>query len=598
MKLSTINIENFKNIEHLDFSPTNTTVALIGKNGKGKTSFKEAVYAGITGVFPVNCIKEGERSTSISMTLSDGTAFSRIVNADKANKITVNGRVATAKSLAELLELKTGVSKDAAKIVTSADVLENMGPDDFGNFILTYIPEKLDYDTVVKYIPGITPDIEDVLKDAIPSMPTKFDIVQLKEAYAYFMEQRKFIKKEIAVREARVKSFSGAEPTRKMSDIEADIDSISKKEGGIEAAKTALKIYNVALNNRKKAEENLAKLKAEIDAIDAVKPDMTVLSRIENEIDYCNSTISNARVLIKTIEDNIEVFTNTINNLSKPICPLSEKLVCTTDKTKVKEELEELLVSNKEGLVIQKQIIEVNKTKLEVLAREKADFEKNSKKYDNKVFLNVQYENQRKNIPSLPGKPDVAELEDFSEEKKRLRDERDAVIAYEKYKTELSQIEVFKDKYIILDFLCKTFEPKGEVISSITSHYMSVFETVCNARANELRPGMEIKFLSDEGVSYLLKTSAAADFRTYDSLSSGEKALALFLILDMLNALSQIKILMIDDLDKLDSESFSALIKILQSKSVQDFYDHIIICAVDHPDIVAELSKYTNIDYI
>ena len=598
MRIKSVNIKNFKNISDLSYEPTNKTVALIGKNGKGKTSFREALYAGITGDFPFNCIKEGEDAASVDITLNDGTQFARIINAGKPNKVVVNGRTTTAKSLTEVIETKTGVNKEAARIVTSANVLESLRSDEFGDFILTYIPEKLDYDTVVRYIPGITKDIEDVLSDVIPAMPEKFEIDQLKKAYNYFMEERKIIKKEIAVRDARVKSFAGKEPSRSVADIEAELDEIAKKEGGQASAKTALNLYNIAVKNRDNAQANLIMLKKQIDEIDMPKPNPAELSNIESDIKSCELSISNAIVMLRTIEDNIAVFTNTLNNLDKPICPLSEKLICTTDKTKIKEELNELLKSNQEGLVIQKKIIEENNNKIESLKEKKAKYEASAKLYDKKVILNIQYENQRKNIPSLPEKPKNVEFEDFSEQKKSLHLERDLTVAYKTYLKELDELNILHNKYSILDFLCKTFEPKGDVMSSIVSHYMSVFESVCNARAKELKTGFEIKFIPEEGVTYLVKTSSSSDYMPYSSLSSGEKALSMFLLLDMLNTLSQFKVMMIDDLDKLDSDAFTALMKVIQSKPVQDSYDHIVICAVDHPDIVATLSTFSNIDYI
>jgi DNA repair exonuclease SbcCD ATPase subunit len=60
MKIKTILIENFKGIEKLRYDFKSTTVGLVAENGKGKTAFREAFFAAITGEFPENCIQTGK----------------------------------------------------------------------------------------------------------------------------------------------------------------------------------------------------------------------------------------------------------------------------------------------------------------------------------------------------------------------------------------------------------------------------------------------------------------------------------------------------------------------------------------------------------
>ena len=49
----------------------------------------------------------------------------------------------------------------------------------------------------------------------------------------------------------------------------------------------------------------------------------------------------------------------------------------------------------------------------------------------------------------------------------------------------------------------------------------------------------------------------------------------------------------LDDLDKLDASAFAELMELVQSSEIQDSYDHIIICAVDHEDTKSTLAKYS-----
>ena len=138
MKIKSMRVQNFKSIEDLTWTPDNTTTVLIGPNGRGKTTFKEALYAGLTGDFPDNCIRNGCNQCSVKITLDDGTEFERIQDRIKPNKVLINGKASQQKVLNEILTAKTGLSKDIFRIVASTDVIEHLKPSEFGTFILQY----------------------------------------------------------------------------------------------------------------------------------------------------------------------------------------------------------------------------------------------------------------------------------------------------------------------------------------------------------------------------------------------------------------------------------------------------------------------------
>lgn len=592
MKIKHISIENFKSIEKLEYDFNGVTTALIGKNGRGKTAFKEAFYAGLTGDFPDNCIRNGTDQCSIKMTLEDGTTFERIQHRTKPNKVLIEGKATTAKTLNEMITTKTSLSKDILRVVASTDVLQSLQPAEFGKFITAYLPEKLDFATVIGHIPSISADASKVLEDALPPMPDTFGIQKLTEVHTSFMEQRKLAKRDYANIDAKVNLFKGDEPKRSLKAIEEELNDTIRKDGAQKSAKVAVNLYNSAVANKKTAEENLLRLKAKVDAISATKPVPAVLEGIRNERQAIQKDIINARTMINTINDNIKVFGNTINNLNKPVCPISEKLVCTTDKTKIREELEELIASNKEGLAIQEDIIKEKNGKLAELDRKENEYRANEAAYREKTILAGRYEEQKKNIPILPPKPEDVTIYDYTDDINKLRAERDNALAYiqnEKDKAELAK----KANWVtIYDFLCDTFNAKGEVMNAITSHYLSFFDTVCNTTALELRPGFEFKFVSDNGISYLVRPNTGKEFATFANLSSGEQLLALFILTDMLSKLTGSKMMILDDLDKLDRNAFDELLTLVQSPSVQSEYDHIILGAVNHDDIVANIAKY------
>ena len=64
----------------------------------------------------------------------------------------------------------------------------------------------------------------------------------------------------------------------------------------------------------------------------------------------------------------------------------------------------------------------------------------------------------------------------------------------------------------------------------------------------------------------------------------------LFMIMDMLNALSGTKILFIDELSVMDAENFNCLLDVITKYSSE--YDHVIFAAVDHKETVAAVKKH------
>lgn len=593
MLIKNIKIENFKSIDNLNFDFDEKVIALVGKNGRGKTAFKEAFYAGITGEFSENCIKKGKDYCSVEIILNSGNKITRIQNRDKANKVMIDGKTTTAKTVNELIATTTGLTKDVLKIVTSTDVLQSLQPSEFGKFITPYIPEKLDFATIDSYINGISKEAKAILQEILPPMPDTFDIKKLDESYNSLVETRKMLKRDLATYEAKIKSFKNTVTTeREISDIENELNEILRKEGAQKSLKVALNLYNTAVINRKRAENNLSVLEEKIKSITATKPDATVLENIKKERQLLQKAIIDAKTLSNTISENIRIFANTINNLNKPVCPISEKLICTTDKTKIKGELEELIKSNKEGLEIQKKIIEDNNKRLVELEKNENEYRVNESAFKEKVLLIEQYKKQKDNLPTVPEKPETEKIIDYSSEILNLRKERDAMLALIQYKKDIAEKEKLETKIVYYNELCNLLNTKGEVMRKINSHYMSIFDSICNFTAGDLKRDFTFEFFADNGISYRIKTASEKEFQSFDSLSSGEQLFALLILMDMFSQLTGSRMLILDDLDKLDKTAFEDLLKLVTSENFKQKYDHIILGAVNHDDILETISKY------
>ena len=76
------------------------------------------------------------------------------------------------------------------------------------------------------------------------------------------------------------------------------------------------------------------------------KPDESVKTQAEDDKLKFQNAIKKSQNYVATADANIRLFERTLDSLDKPICPISSKLVCTTDKTGLKEELKDLLAQN------------------------------------------------------------------------------------------------------------------------------------------------------------------------------------------------------------------------------------------------------------
>ena len=173
---------------------------------------------------------------------------------------------------------------------------------------------------------------------------------------------------------------------------------------------------------------------------------------------------------------------------------------------------------------------------------------------------------------------------------------KDNIVKYTQYVEDYKKFIELSDEKDVLDALVKMFAPKGDVSLKVTQHYFGIFEDVCNERAAELKPGFTLKFVPDDGIKILCETEPGRGYIPYQACSSGERAFVIFLLTDLIScALTKSNILILDDLDKLDNEAFNSLLKCIMQPSVQESYDHIILCAVNHEDTLKTLAKYPEI---
>ena len=76
------------------------------------------------------------------------------------------------------------------------------------------------------------------------------------------------------------------------------------------------------------------------------------------------------------------------------------------------------------------------------------------------------------------------------------------------------------------------------------------------------------------------------------NLSSGEKMLLAFLLMDMVSSISGTRILVFDNLEQFDEGTIENLLNMLEQDKIKERYDHIFLSVVEHPSIMQLLSQH------
>lgn len=590
-----IKITDFRNIESKEWCPTSKTNFLMGENATGKSSFLKALKFALSGDIAREDVRDGACSTVVEVELKDGTVFSRevfAVGVDKPSEVRVNGKATTAKKLTEILERYFGIPFDSIVIATAKEV-GGLSPTELSSIILPYIPEKLNAIKVrTEASTTLTPNQVDLLCSFFPAFPIEFGLDELETAYDKAFNQRKIAKSELATKTAKAK-WDGDVPAMTLADIDKEYKSYLEKEAEDKTSATTIASYNNAIAKKNEIETQIKTLEEEYAKIKVTKPNPMVLKNLQEDKEKATARQVEVKVLLGTLTTNIKTFEATLKNLNTSSCPLCEQLVCTTDKTCVKSDIEAVLESNREAASIQERELKECEESIKKTNSAIAEYTQSETLYNKKLLLSSRIQALRNEIPAIPPKPSAITKRDFSKEKAMLDAKRKEIQMYAASLEAMAELEPLQKKVEDLDVVCSQLSAKGDIRQNITEYYVSIFNDEINNVAQKMRSEYNFSFFANNGLGLKFKTKSMAYPRTYEHLSESEKTIMSFFVLHFLNTLSGFKILLLDDLNHLDKKSFEDLMKVVCSEDIQDYYDSIIFASVTNPDLEAILSSYS-----
>ena len=428
-----------------------------------------------------------------------------------------------------------------------------------------------------------------IVRDFFPE--GEFGVEKINEFHNLLKERRKLVKEKITEVNALINSLGSVPPEESISDIEEKIKSTTDKRDEVIKAQEAMKNYNQILSQ-------INMRNSQIQQIDNELAQLKGVHHTDEEINSTFGLLSNSRNIEQGIKASLNSLVQTkktldeaIENISKPICPLSAKIKCTVDKTPVLKELEE----QRDSLV---QDYKNQRDSYIELANQIKQLEAKYEQMinENNAYLRVQDKLKMKEqllsqTITLPEKPeDIGSVEALNSELSNLQQRLLFVTNYSKKETYEEKLKGLTQKHLDYENLVLAFSPKGEVKEAITSYYMDEFSEPCNEKASKLFPGMKLKFVSENGVKVLTDPNGSGEYLEFTSLSGGEQASVMFLLVSMLASLSGMGIIILDELSVLDDVVFENLVRVLHEN--QDEFDMCLLASVDHVDTLKTLKKY------
>jgi len=580
MKISKIQIMNWKK-KNLEFKPGKLNYCF-HENGYGKTSLLDAIRYGLTGSLP------GYNTDGCAVEIVEASSGLDIYRG-RSGGFTVcktggpEGKKITEKALNKALTDVSGLSPDNLKMLSSGDIFSRMKPDDFLALLLEFIPEQLTYDTIVSYIDGFTDEMDSMLEFYLPG-EGMFGIQAVDECAAALADARKGMKANLNQNKQVLATLKAGETTRTLEEIESELIDIQVAERMAEDAARKQKEYEMMAARRKKQDTQIQERKAWLEANKAEKPDPASLAAWKKEraeMDAAKKKLVTDQATVAAAVANLE---RSLKYLDLPTCIISKKLACTTDKSEARSEVIGALEQNKKLMEKYVDGIKACESRIARIDQAVDGYYAADKKFNMYQRVVNELKTLNESLVTVPEKPTAGQKTGLAERKKKLMEEKELVTAGIYRRKFEAMNQSLENDIGIYTSLIDALADKGPVKTGIINYYVHEFEQACNTHST-LAKGFEISFVPEDGVKVYAKTPASQEPVYYTGLSSGEKLLVSFLVLDMLNQLTGLRMAFIDNLEQLDRRSLEYAHNILTSDDFLESYDHVFVCGVDNLDV-------------
>lgn len=594
MKIEEYQITNFKGVRNASTQVTKFTT-LVGKNGVGKTSTLEAIRFALTGVTPDGAVVTvGTPGCSVSVKVANNKGemheYRRAISDKGVGSVWMDGAKSTQKAVSQALETHLGIPVDNIALTSSADLLKAMKPKEFSSFILGYIPNKAERAELVNATPDPNPGLRGEVEEAISNVLPKDGITlsMIDDAYNTFKAYRKDFKDEAKAQDGQMSVLPKEDPGYDVEKLRKRLAQLADIKRAREEYAQKKRAYDSAVLAKRNWEKEKEELAVEVAKYPSTRPNPLNEKQLIETLASLNKSYGNQVKTLAGVNAALDQLRITQEALSKPICPISPLIVCHENKTVAIKEIEDSIVSTEAGLAALNE--EMAKTQEQIDATKNAIAEANaaSVAYEKRCALARSLTVLTENEPKIPAEPEIVAAGD-EKETAEINAQIKKMEQWETYRNLLQKHAGCLNKVEVYEILCKAFAENGPVKQEIVKKYLNVFDKIVNARSKKFNPTFSFMFVADDGVKCLMSKDGKT-FCSFEELSGGERAYMLFILLDMLNQLTGTKILMLDELNVMDTDVLDTLLAFV--KGNESDYDHIFLSCVDFPAIRDLLKKH------
>ena len=574
MKILKIKLVNFQSYKNEEFQ-MNDVMVILRENGAGKSAFLKALNFALCGE---GCddgeIMQGEKEMSVSILFENGLTVERKRKRGDRTIVHRMGYEKTKKS-----------TKDAVNaVIASSRELFEMKPDVLADFIMKHIPNRMTVEDIISYIPDITDRMESEIRTLFPA-GTEFGHAQIQNAFNIFDGRRKDLAREVKLNRAKISGYDFSIPVRASGEIREELASVLKEMGAYEEKIRAVRDFQTRKTNRENTLARLKSLQEQYNAIHAVKPDPARKEYLDKRELELMQQADSYKKSIWELQSACNNLNRTVAALKEGLCPQVKGIKCTHDWTPVITQFESNVSQMNGNIASFQTSCDAAEKELLSVREEKAAYEANFRAYSDKCSKYQAFRALKESLMPLPEEPRMPEG-NLEEKKTALDGELNGAITRENLLAVKNALPEQEEQLNVLEALTSAFSKKGSVMENNTKVYLGFFEQQMNESAIKL--GYVISMEMENGLHVRIGRNGRTPVDV-DACSAGEKAVAIFLLLDLLNSFTGIRLLFFDEVEMLDNKVWEALLKLVEEK--KGSYDHIVITGVNHDDTMETVDR-------
>ncbi len=579
-KIKVVNFKCFESFE-TDVEKIN---ALIGSNGKGKTSFLQALKWGLLGVFDKSYVKIPDKPVSVEITFESGNVINRTF-ADDKQTVRVNKSISTQKAANQIIfEAELHSSPEVVSAMFDSKDFESYANDlnSFKGFLLSFLPVKIRKETFFDFLKtalgrDFTPDEKKFFETELTK--DDFTIDDIDVYYKTFYDKRKDANKEVKELKPKAEFDIKTLPKETKEELTKKYAALTVAETSAKEYQNKLKAYNDSVEQNKKALERKATLESKLKEFSEIKKPEKTMEVLKNEKAALMAEYEKTAKSLSSSDTILKGHKEAYFGFQKGTCPYKPDFQCPVNHEEImKDILEQATKQRQISDGIEKELNKIS----EAIKNKDAEID-NLMTVSNKLIKaeSLQEELNHLVIPAVLEKPEEIKIDDISSEKTEIESK---IALYKK----AEEAEEYRVKYAeavakaeTLDLAVTLFSEKG-VKTVILSKVFKPVEDIVNRKAAGIGDGYKVSLTDSNGFNPVVTINNKKPPVPFKLLSSGEFIIMCFTFMSAINEITKCGLLVLDNLDKLDKANTELLVKLIEADGS---YDNVFLAGVDHSEL-------------